>query len=209
MTSVSYDQVKTALGYVMGLDLGQLSDPSALGIIKVGLRVTDVYDVVPGYDLRYLERYPLRTSYPEIVRSVCTLYHRLPEGLVADSTGVGRPVVDMFREAGVSTTNVSITGGMQVLHRPEEPNEFHVPKRDLVGAVQRALQTRSLRMSAALAEVDTLQTELGNFELRISQASHDSYGAWREGTHDDLVLALAVALWFAQQILPQDSGVTV
>jgi hypothetical protein len=199
-------------GYVMGLDLGQLSDPSALGIIEVGLRVTDTYDLVAGYDLRYLERYPLRTSYPEIVRSVRTLYYRLPAGLrwlVLDSTGVGRPVVDMFSEAGVPTTNVTITAGMQALHRPEEPNEFHVPKRDLVAAVQKALRTRSLRMSAALAEVDTLQTELGNFELKISQAGHDSYGAWRGGTHDDLVLALAVALWYAQQILPLDSGVTV
>jgi hypothetical protein len=61
----------------------------------------------------------------------------------------------------------------------------------------------------AVCEVDTLQTELGHFELKISQAGHDSYGAWREGTHDDLVLALAVALWYAQLILPQDSGVTV
>jgi hypothetical protein len=205
-------RMQKILGYVMGLDLGQLSDPSALAILEVGLRVTDVNDVVPGYDLRYLERYPLRTSYPEIVRSVRTLYHRLPEGLrwlVVDSTGVGRPVVDMFREAGVPTANVTITGGTQVLHRPEEPNEFHVPKRDVVASVQKALQTRSLRMSAALDEVDTLQTELGNFELKISPAGHDSYGAWREGTYDDLVLALAVALWFAQQILPRDSGVTV
>jgi hypothetical protein len=200
------------LGYVMGLDLGQLSDPSALCILEVGLRVTDDYNVVPGYDLRFLKRYPLRTAYPEIVRDVRTLYHRLPEGLrwlVVDSTGVGRPVVDMFKEAGVPTINVSITGGLQVVHRPEEPNEFHVPKRDLVASVQKALQARSLRMSAALAEVDTLQTELGTFEITISRAGHDGYGAWREGTHDDLVLGLAVALWFAQQILPQDSGVTV
>ena len=27
------------------------------------------------------------------------------------------------------------------------------------------------------------------------ETAHDSYGAWREGQHDDLVLALALALW--------------
>ena len=28
--------------------------------------------------------------------------------------------------------------------------------------------------------------------------AHDSYGAWREGQHDDLVLAVALAVWFAE-----------
>ena len=28
---------------------------------------------------------------------------------------------------------------------------------------------------------------------------HDSYGAWREGTHDDLGLALAVSLWTGER----------
>ena len=36
--------------------------------------------------------------------------------------------------------------------------------------------------------------------LKINlETAHDSYGAWREGTHDDLVLAVALALWTAQQ----------
>jgi hypothetical protein len=34
--------MQNTLGYVMGLDLGQLSDYSALCILEVGLRVTDV-----------------------------------------------------------------------------------------------------------------------------------------------------------------------
>jgi hypothetical protein len=27
---------------------------------------------------------------------------------------------------------------------------------------------------------------------------HDSYGQWREGQHDDLVLAVALAAWWAE-----------
>jgi hypothetical protein len=27
---------------------------------------------------------------------------------------------------------------------------------------------------------------------------HDSYGQWREGQHDDLVLAVALATWWAE-----------
>ena len=30
--------------------------------------------------------------------------------------------------------------------------------------------------------------------------THDTYGAWREGVHDDLVLATALACWYAERI---------
>jgi hypothetical protein len=32
--------------------------------------------------------------------------------------------------------------------------------------------------------------------------AHDSYGAWREGAHDDLVLAVAVAAWYGEHYSP-------
>jgi hypothetical protein len=36
--------------------------------------------------------------------------------------------------------------------------------------------------------------------MKISLTTgHDSYGAWREGTHDDLVLALACSLWAGER----------
>jgi len=45
-----------------------------------------------------------------------------------------------------------------------------------------------------------LTRELLNFQVKINDLAHDSYGAWREGTHDDLVLAVALACWAAEQI---------
>ena len=33
-----------------------------------------------------------------------------------------------------------------------------------------------------------------------SMAAHDIYGAWREGQHDDLVLATALAVWFGERM---------
>jgi hypothetical protein len=36
------------------------------------------------------------------------------------------------------------------------------------------------------------------------QAGRDSYGAWREGTHDDLLLAVALSCWAAEKrVLPK------
>ena len=63
------------------------------------------------------------------------------------------------------------------------------------------LQAGRLRIAAALPEAGTLRAELENFRAKIGAAGHDSYGAgddWREGNHDDLVLAAALAVWFGE-----------
>jgi hypothetical protein len=67
------------------------------------------------------------------------------------------------------------------------------------------LQTKRLKIPTHLPEAQTLLKKMTNFQVRISQAGHDSYGAWREGTHDDLLLAVALACWAAEKkVLPQD-----
>jgi hypothetical protein len=43
-----------------------------------------------------------------------------------------------------------------------------------------------------------LRQELLGFEVRITSAGNDTYGAWREGTHDNLVLAVALACWYGE-----------
>ncbi len=79
-----------------------------------------------------------------------------------------------------------------------------MPKRDLVGVVQMLLQTARLKFAAQLPLVHLLTQELQNFRMKINaQTAHDSYGAWREGEHDDLVLALAVAAWYAERPQPR------
>ena len=37
------------------------------------------------------------------------------------------------------------------------------------------------------------------FQVTITNAANDTYGAWREGTHDDLVLSVALAAWYAER----------
>ncbi len=51
-------------------------------------------------------------------------------------------------------------------------------------------------MAPELPEAETLMNELLNFEVKITAAANDVYGAWREGTHDDLVLAVALTCWW-------------
>jgi hypothetical protein len=61
------------------------------------------------------------------------------------------------------------------------------------------IQQWRLRIAASLPEAKTLTDELVGFRYTITQASNLTYEAWREGAHDDLVLALSLAVWEAEK----------
>ena len=65
-------------------------------------------------------------------------------------------------------------------------------------------QTKRLKIAERLPEAQILIEELLNLQVKISLAGHDSYGAWREGTHDDLLLAASLACWAGEKkLLPK------
>ncbi len=119
--------------------------------------------------------------------------------LIVDATGVGRPVVDRLRRERLPGTllDVTITGGDTATH---QGSSWRVPKRELVSVAQVLLQSGRLKIAEALPDTAVLTRERLNFQVKINDLAHDSYGAWREGTHDDLVLAVALACWAAEQI---------
>jgi hypothetical protein len=183
--------------FIMGVDLGQTSDYTAITILEK--RENKVYDI------RYLERVR-NTPYTTIVMRLNHLVKRLPARpyMAVDATGVGRPVVDMIRDANLPATvyAITLTGGDSVIR---DGMELHVPKRDVASAIAVLLQTGRLRIARGLKESETLLRELLNFRVRISLAGHDSYGAWREQEHDDLVLAVGLAAWLAEKRLEPSS----
>ena len=80
----------------------------------------------------------------------------------------------------------------------DERGYRRVPKRELVGTTQVVLQQGRLKFAAGLPLVPTLKEELTNFRLKVTDAGHDTYEAWREGQHDDLVFATCLATWYAE-----------
>jgi len=119
--------------------------------------------------------------------------------LAVDGTGVGLPVVDMLKAVPLHDTPlypVLITSGD---HENQERGVYHVPKRTLVANLQVFLQSERLKIAAGLPEAATLTRELLNFKIKITAAANDVYGVWREGQHDDLVLAAALAIWLGEQ----------
>jgi len=210
--------------FLLGLDLGQAADYSALTVVELPIwrpaaatwvspseldaRRVGEYIHTQGelpletpLNVRQLHRYPIHMPYPEIVRHVAGVMQSSAirdkgVALLVDATGVGRPVCDLFREAGLRPIAITITGGNQA-HRDRITGEWTVPKRDLVSALQVALQSGQLRISPKLEHAKTFLEEAKNFRVSISLSTgHDSYGAWRESIHDDLILATSLPVWF-------------
>jgi len=44
--------------------------------------------------------------------------------------------------------------------------------------------------------------ELADLRVKITLPGREQYGAWREGQHDDMVLAVALACWGARKVYP-------
>jgi hypothetical protein len=44
--------------------------------------------------------------------------------------------------------------------------------------------------------------ELQQFQVKITAAANETFGVWRDGQHDDLVLAVALACWWAERCPP-------
>lgn len=191
----------------VGLDLGQANDYSALSVVQAsGSGNAKRLDVV------HLQRWPLHTPYPDVVASTVALVSAPPlkgSPLVIDRTGVGRSVYDLFKAEYWNTVGVSITSGQEVSVDPDDPKAYRVPKRDLVGVVQVGLQSRQLHIAAGLPDAATLTHELVQFRAVVTANAHQVFEAWRERDHDDLVLSLAVALWWERhgpkhvEILPE------
>jgi hypothetical protein len=178
----------------VGLDLGQASDYTAIAVVQEA-----------GDDLhvRHLQRFR-HTLYPDVADRVESLLDspqlKGKADLVIDTTGVGPAVTDIFSKRGRSFKAVKIHGGDA---ETREEGTYRVPKRNLVSSLQAALQTGTLKIASSLELAELLREELLNFRIKINIASgHDSYEHWREGDHDDLVLAAAMAVWSARTPQP-------
>jgi len=196
--------MRLLLRYYAGLDLGKAQDYSALAIIESP--AMDYHGIPPTYEVRHLERWPLGTNYTQVVAEVDARMRMLPVRgcpLIVDATGVGRAVVEAFRDRMrqqmlYAVIPVLITSGQAVRYNDKE-DMHNVPKADLVAELNMHLLNRRLTVVPSLAEVRTLRRELENFQVKTTASGRDTFAAGRSADHDDLVMALAQAVWWAGQ----------
>ena len=142
-----------------------------------------------------LERIPLGTPYPDVVERVRQV------------TGKGEvkgrcQLVDLLRRAGLGCPilAVTITGG-DVETRSKE--YYHVPKKDLIVGLQVLLQREALQVAAEMRLGPVFVDEMAAMRVKQTANGHEQFGAWREGEHDDLVFAVALAYWGAKTAHPR------
>ena len=162
-------------------------------------RATGLFDTLrPEIHIRLLERLKLGTTYPQQVEHVANLMERpslavhRPYACI-DYTGVGRPVFDMFGAQKLvhRVQGITITGGRETLTTDVG---WSVPKGELVSLLQAKLHSGNLKVAKALPDAAVLLRELQDFRVRFTDAGNATFNA-REGAHDDLVLAVALAVF--------------
>jgi len=177
----------------IGIDIGQKRDPTAVVVAEVG----EERPPKTVYTVRFLERLPLGLPYPKMVDRITEIVQRLhskdPKAevrLYVDCTGVGGPVVDLLRQ-GVTDPLVAVTlaaGGRLTVHG----QEARLGKAFLVARLQVLLQNGQIWLPKT-GEAEALAQELLDFEIKVDQDGTDRYGAFKVGSHDDLVIALGLA----------------
>ncbi len=227
------------MGVVIGVDIGQRVDPTAIAvaeyedrapaptparIVVTGGRMVEHPAVYPKEEyhflIRHLERLPLGTPYPRVAERLAEVVdgvrgragRRVVEvpvfeagriliarremdarpdvTLFVDATGVGQPVVDLLDVAGVRPIPCYFTHGDR---RAVDGGRVTIGKAWLVGRLQALLQTKRLHLPQT-AEARQLARELLDYEIRVDEDANDKYGAFKVGTHDDLVTALGLAV---------------
>jgi hypothetical protein len=196
-------QLPDLIDYHVGIDLGQKHDHSAVAVLEV--RLNSAYEQY--YFGRYLHRFKLGLLYGSVVKQLQKLNNELRATggskdvsitWAVDATGVGAGVAEMITKALPTETVIAIylTGGITTTM----PSwcEVHLPKSQMISALVAAFSSGTMHLPANARELDSVIEELTSYEIRVSEAGWDSYGAFKTGAHDDLVTALGLSLWSAQ-----------
>ena len=205
---------------VVGVDVGQKVDPTAVAVVEEERReiapARQVERTRPGYGIetvtipaktepvyiaRHLGRLPLGTPYPKVAEHVAGVVTALVARsiarprLIVDATGVGQPVVDILREAlghrGRDLIAATFTHGDRYT-QDHRAGLASVGKAHLVSRLQALLQTARLKLPRT-AEAEVLGRELEDYEIRVDEDANDRYGALKVGSNEDLVTALGLA----------------
>ena len=202
----------------VGVDLGQSKDPTSLAVVERVQHVVPDYLVdelqqsdtgrkhlvemrkelpKPAFNLRLLEQAPLGEPYPTQAARIKRIVARQEIAehhprVFMDFTGVGRPMYDIMRTAGVPRL-VPVTISFQGSGTNAAGGRT-VAKLDLVSRLQALMHTGRLHMPETLPLAKTFRRELIDFRVSYTAVGNATFGA-REGAHDDLILAVALAVY--------------
>jgi hypothetical protein len=186
------------MSVLLGLDLGQQNDYSVLSVLvqATGFSNTNTYSLVR------LHRFPLKTDYYLVVDTVTDfIYRKLQHAsytLVVDKSGVGAPIVEILNKNNLNMCSIVSQGGQHPRKRKGVfPEEYTVPKRDIITNLQALLQSKRLKISGHINHLETLKKEMINFKYKISESGRPKFES-APGKNDDIVLSIGYAAWYGE-----------
>jgi hypothetical protein len=192
---------------IVGVDFGKQSDPTAVTVAEA--RKFDRPSLKPEwhFEIRHMERLPTGTNYLAVGQRVADIVRGIearpiPSNyepprltLIVDATGVGIGAVDIVRDAihgsRARLTAATFTHG-NTLNRKSQ-REWTVGKEHLVKRLQMLFQTDRIHLPPDHPEATAMARELQDYELRSDPDGDLKFGAFKVGTHDDLVTSLGLA----------------
>lgn len=204
---------------VVGIDIGQSVDPTALCVTQPEIRK----DKLTHFVVRGIERLPIGEPYPmiadrlasrielirvrqqeaikELIRPPCFAERRkrlLREAKIGpivyvDATGVGKPVVDELRRKCPAVRIVAVYLTATDRRTETRDREVRLGKGYMVSRMQALFETGRIHLPMT-DEAIALKDELLRYEVRITQAGHAQFGAFSTGIHDDLATALGLSV---------------
>ncbi len=203
--------------YFIGLDLGKSNDYSAVCIAQR----TDFDNPKGAIEVNNVDRFPLGTPYTKVAQHVGDLIRRLPDAivereywpmdkeiprkevihdymLIVDATGVGNAVVELLRAQRLRMDEVVITSG--VGQDRSEGSRTYLPKVQLISPLRVAFESGRLKIATQIPHWRQIESELMDFDEEISGSGAPSYGNRSANGHDDMVLAMALAVWKADKM---------
>ena len=207
--------------YILSIDLGQATDPAAAAVLhrcwwRPGERpipeTAKLWHEVP-----LLHTWPLGTPYPQIVDDISQQYaylwrehQQMGVRLIVDQGGPGRPVIDELRRkqlpdgSRMRPMGITLTGGESPRLREEQDGtqSLTVPKRDICSALVVAMHSGDVKVAPELGLTAEYEKQLGAFGYRINRdTGTQTYESQQAQVHDDLVVAVAMGLWYSTLVL--------
>ncbi len=176
--------------HIVSLSLWTVAEPSAVVVVEPRTefwRQPDQdrkRDWENHFDAIWLERFPAGRPIPAIVARVSELMsgERLAKRghLLLDLTSTGAAPIRVFESRGLyPAKSIDLTNTGSEL-------------REVIGAAQVIVQTRRLRVADKLQHASTLADDLSSIDPKMVARGLDLRG----GRNADLILALAIALWW-------------
>jgi hypothetical protein len=189
--------------FQLGVDFGQRRDHSAFVMVDGANRVTRFINagtrlpiMRPIIRIRKIGRLPLGTPYSDVITQIQAMFgfnqSVWNQTLIAsDATGVGQAAAEFLRQRVKAYANLPI----QITANPTRADYLtrDVSKEQLVHYLRLAIDGKFLVMHPDLTLGAELRTELENFEAFRTRTGKATFRAGRG--HDDLVMALALAVW--------------